>query len=67
MVKQVVEAFDSYVHQMYLFLKSFINGLTGTETLKNAPKVEEVSKFQDFVGDLPLVGYNEQRVIYWFY
>ena len=58
-----VEAFDSYVHSD-VPLKSFINGLTGitSETLKNAPKVEEVlQKFQDFVGDLPLVGYNATK------
>ena len=58
-----VEAFDSYVHSD-VPLKSFINGLTGitSETLKNAPKVEEVlQKFQDFVGDLPLVGYNAAK------
>ena len=58
-----VGLFDSYVHSD-VPLKSFINGLTGTtsETLKNAPKVEEVlQKFQDFVGDLPLVGYNAAK------
>ena len=58
-----VEAFDSYVHSD-VPLKSFINGLTGitSETLKNAPRVEEVlQKFQDFVGDLPLVGYNAAK------
>ena len=58
-----VEAFDSYVHSD-VPLKSFINGLTGitSETLKNAPKVEEVlQKFQDFVGNLPLVGYNAAK------
>ena len=58
-----VEAFDSYVHSD-VPLKSFINGLTGitSETLKDAPKVEEVlQKFQIFVGDLPLVGYNAAK------
>ena len=58
-----VGLFDSYVHSD-VPLKSFINGLTGitSETLKNAPKVEEVlQKFQDFVGDLPLVGYNAAK------
>lgn len=58
-----VEVFDSYVHSD-VPLKSFINGLTGitSETLKNAPKVEEVlQKFQDFVGNLPLVGYNAAK------
>ena len=58
-----VGAFDSYVHTD-VPLKSFINGLTGitSETLKDAPKVEEVlKKFQDFVGTLPLVGYNAAK------
>lgn len=58
-----VGLFDSYVHSD-VPLKSFINGLTGitSETLKNAPKVEEVlQKFQDFVGKLPLVGYNAAK------
>ena len=56
-------AFDSYVYTD-VPLKSFINGLTGitSETLKDAPKVEEVlQKFQDFVGALPLVGYNAAK------
>ena len=46
-----IGAFDSYVHTD-VPLKSFINGLTGitSETLKDAPMVEEVLKnFQDFV------------------
>ena len=58
-----VGAFDSYVYTD-VPLKSFINGLTGitSETLKDAPKVEEVlQKFQDFVGNLPLVGYNASK------
>ena len=58
-----VGAFDSYVYTD-VPLKSFINGLTGItlETLKDAPKVEEVlQKFQDFVGALPLVGYNAAK------
>ena len=58
-----VEAFDSYVHSD-VPLKSFINGLTGitSETLKDAPKVEEVlQKFQVFVGNLPLIGYNAAK------
>ena len=58
-----VGAFDSYVYTD-VPLKSFINGLTGitSETLKGAPKVEEVlQKFQDFVGDLPLIGYNASK------
>ena len=58
-----VGAFGSYVYTD-VPLKSFINGLTGitSETLKDAPKVEEVlQKFQDFVGALPLVGYNAAK------
>ena len=58
-----VGAFDSYVYTD-VPLKSFINGLTGitSETLKDAPKVEEVlQKFQDFVGKLTLVGYNAAK------
>ena len=58
-----VGAFDSYVYTD-VPLKSFINGLTGitSKTLKDAPKVEEVlQKFQDFVGKLPLVGYNAAK------
>ena len=58
-----VGAFDSYVYTD-VPLKSFINGLTGitSETLKDATKVEEVlQKFQDFVGKLPLVGYNAAK------
>ena len=58
-----VGVFDSYVYTD-VPLKSFINGLTGitSETLKGAPKVEEVlQNFQDFVGDLPLVGYNAAK------
>ena len=58
-----VEAFDSYVYTDGP-VKSFINGLTGitSETLKGAPKVEEVlQKFQVFVGNLPLIGYNAAK------
>lgn len=58
-----VGAFDSYVYTD-VPLKSFINGLTGitSETLKGAPKVEEVlQKFQEFIGNLPLVGYNAAK------
>ena len=58
-----VGAFDSYVYTD-VPLKSFINGLTGitSETLKGAPKVEEVlQQFQDFVGNLPLIGYNATK------
>ena len=56
-------AFDSYVHTT-VPLKSFINGLTGitAETLKDAPKVEQVLKdFQVFVGKSPIVGYNAAK------
>ena len=58
-----VGAFDSYVYTD-VPLKSFVNGLTGitSETLKGAPKVEEVlQKFQVFVGNLPLIGYNAEK------
>ena len=58
-----VGAFDSYVYTD-VPLKSFINGLTGitSETLKGAPKVEEVlQKFQVIVGNLPLIGYNAAK------
>lgn len=58
-----IDAFDSYVHTS-VPLKSFINGLTGitAETLKDAPKVEQVLKdFQAFVGNLPIVGYNASK------
>ena len=58
-----VGAFDSYVYSD-VPLKSFINGLTGitSETLKDAPKVEEVlKKFQDFVGNFPIIGYNATK------
>lgn len=58
-----VGVFDSYVYTD-VPLKSFINGLTGitSETLKDAPKVEEVlQKFQEFIGNLPLVGYNAAK------
>ncbi|EUC82425.1 DNA polymerase III, epsilon subunit [Streptococcus sp. CM6] len=56
-------AFDSYVHTTAP-LKSFINGLTGitAETLKDAPKVEQVLKdFHAFVGKSPIVGYNAAK------
>ena len=60
---QEIDAYDSYVHTS-VPLKSFINGLTGitAETLKDAPPVEKVIKdFQDFVGSLPMVGYNAAK------
>ena len=58
-----VGQFDSFVYSD-VPLQSFINGLTGitAETLKDAPKVEQVLKdFQAFVGDLPIVGYNAAK------
>ena len=60
---QEIGAFDSYVYTS-VPLKSFINGLTGitAETLKDAPKVEQVlKKFQAFVGNSPIVGYNASK------
>ena len=60
---QEIDAYDSYVHTS-VPLKSFINGLTGitAETLKDAPKVEQVLQdFQGFVGNLPIVGYNAAK------
>ena len=65
-----VGAFDSYVYTD-VPLKSFINGLTGitSETLKDAPKVEEVLQkvFKISFGKLPLLDTMLQRVIYRFY
>ena len=58
-----VGVFDSYVYTD-VPLKSFINGLTGitTETLKDAPKVDQVlENFHSFVGELPLIGYNAAK------
>lgn len=58
-----VASYDSYVHTV-VPLKSFINGLTGitAETLKDAPSVEQVlQEFQEFVGSLPIVGYNAAK------
>ncbi len=58
-----VASYDSYVHTE-VPLKSFINGLTGitAETLKDAPSVEQVlQEFQEFVGSLPIVGYNAAK------
>ena len=60
---QEIGAFDSYVYTS-VPLKSFINGLTGitAETLKDAPKVEQVLQdFQAFVGNLSIVGYNAAK------
>ncbi|HEP6948301.1 TPA: 3'-5' exonuclease, partial [Streptococcus pyogenes] len=45
-------------------LQSFINGLTGitSDKIAAAPKVEEVmAAFKNFVGELPLIGYNAQK------
>ena len=58
-----IDSFDSYVHTS-VPLKSFINGLTGitAETLKDAPKVEQVLQdFQAFIRNLPIVGYNAAK------
>ena len=58
-----VDQFDSFVYSD-VPLQSFINGLTGitAETLKDAPPVEKVIKdFQEFVGSLPMVGYNAAK------
>lgn len=58
-----VGAFDSYVHTDAP-LKKFYKRLNGHHVwnLKDAPMVEEVLKnFQDFVGELPLVGYNAAK------
>ncbi|RSI89395.1 DNA polymerase III PolC-type [Streptococcus mitis] len=60
---QEIGAFDSYVYTS-VPLKSFINGLTGitAETLKDAPKVEQVLQdFQAFVGNSPIIGYNASK------
>lgn len=60
---QEIDAYDSYVHTS-VPLKSFINGLTGitAETLKDAPPVEKViAEFQEFVGSVPMVGYNAAK------
>ncbi|CKJ33723.1 DNA polymerase III subunit epsilon [Streptococcus pneumoniae] len=56
---QEIDAYDSYVHTNVP-----INGLTGitAETLKDAPPVEKVIKeFQEFVGSLPIIGYNAAK------
>ena len=62
---QEIDDYDSYVHTS-VPLKSFINGLTGitAETLKDAPPVEKVIKdFQEFVGSLPMIGYNALPIL----
>ena len=58
-----VDSFDTYVYTD-VPLQSFINGLTGitSDKIAVAPKVEEViTAFKDFVGELPLIGYNAQK------
>ncbi|MGT2667254.1 3'-5' exonuclease [Streptococcus rifensis] len=58
-----VDQFDSYVYTDTP-LQSFINGLTGitADKVATAPKISEVmASFADFVGDLPLIGYNAQK------
>ena len=60
---QEIAAFDSYVYTEAP-LKSFINGLTGitAQTLKNAPRVEQVLEdFKTFVDDFPIIGYNAAK------
>lgn len=60
-----VDSFDTYVYTD-VPLQSFINGLTGitSDKIAAAPKVEEViTAFKDFVGELPLIGYNAQNLI----
>lgn len=55
-----VESFDSYVYSA-IPIKSFITGLTGitAHKIKTAPSIEQVlQNFTDFIGDLPLMGYN---------
>ncbi|HEP1505293.1 TPA: 3'-5' exonuclease [Streptococcus pyogenes] len=58
-----VDSFDTYVYTD-VPLQSFINGLTGitSDKIAAAPKVEEVmAAFKNFVGELPLIGYNAQK------
>ncbi|MGT2933788.1 3'-5' exonuclease [Streptococcus catagoni] len=60
---QEVDSFDTYVYTD-VPLQSFINGLTGitSDKIAKAPKVQTVvENFRDFVGDLPLVGYNSHK------
>ncbi|MDQ0222940.1 3'-5' exonuclease [Streptococcus moroccensis] len=58
-----VEQFDTYVYTDTP-LQSFINGLTGitADKVATAPEISQViASFADFVGDLPLIGYNAQK------
>lgn len=58
-----VDSFDSYVYSR-VPLQSFINGLTGitAEKIQSAPQIEQVlASFKDFVGQVPLIGYNAQK------
>lgn len=60
---QEIALFDTYVHTK-VPLQSFINGLTGitARDIIGAPKIEIVlTDFQSFVGDTPLIGYNEYK------
>lgn len=57
---QEVAVFDSFVHTE-VPLQSFINGLTGitAEQIAKAPELDQVlAEFKDFIGELPLIGYN---------
>lgn len=58
-----VATFDSYVYTD-VPLQSFINGLTGitSEKIAKAPQLAQVlADFVNFVGNLPLMGYNGQK------
>ncbi|MGT2888048.1 3'-5' exonuclease [Streptococcus didelphis] len=60
---QEIDSFDTYVYTD-VPLQSFINGLTGitADKIAQAPKVDSViASFKDFVGDLPLIGYNAYK------
>ena len=57
---QEVAHFDSFVNTDHA-IPSFISGLTGItlDQIQAAPKIDTVmNEFKDFVGDLPLIGYN---------
>lgn len=55
-----IAQFDTYVYTD-MPLKSFINGLTGitSDKINTAPKIDKVlNDFSNFIGKLPLIGYN---------
>lgn len=55
-----IAQFDTYVYTD-MPLKSFINGLTGitSDKINTAPKIDKVlDDFSNFIGKLPLIGYN---------